>query len=136
MNEKSKILVVDNEESILRLFSRLFGSDYEIFTSDNGYQAIALLELHEISIIVTDIVMEGMDGTELCTIIRQNNPNCIIFGMTGYIRFAAPPIFPETDFDDYFPKPLDVESIRQSLKMAEAKLRSKQMNPEVEVAMF
>jgi DNA-binding response OmpR family regulator len=57
-----------------------------------------------------------INGFELCEQIRKENPNAIIYALTGYAKLFDPHEFREAGFDDYFAKPVNVESIYQTLR--------------------
>ncbi len=71
MEEKPTILIVDDiKENIHILLSLL--DDYDLLVALNGAKALKLLEKNEIDLILLDIVMPGMDGYEVCRIIKSN----------------------------------------------------------------
>jgi len=58
-----KILVVDDEEEILRLLERALARyGYETLCTSSALEAMVLLQDHPINLIVTDIRMQGIDG--------------------------------------------------------------------------
>jgi len=62
----ARILVVDDEPSILKLVrATLEAKDYEVITADNGLDAIALARSNQPHLILLDIMMPQMDGTEV-----------------------------------------------------------------------
>lgn len=67
-----KILVVDDEKEIVALIQKGLEEEYEILTAYNGSDGLNLLEKNEISLIVLDIMMPGIDGMEVCKKIRQS----------------------------------------------------------------
>ena len=52
-----------------------------------------------------DLGLETMNGFELCENIRKNNPDAIIYALTGYAGLFGPQEILEAGFDDYFAKP-------------------------------
>ena len=61
----AKILVVDDEPSIVKLVTvSLGGRGYEIFQAFDGHEAIVQAKLHKPDLILLDMMMPGMDGTQ------------------------------------------------------------------------
>lgn len=67
----SILLVEDNEE--LRAFMHEALADhYAVYEAEDGKKALEMLEEHELDIIISDIVMPGIDGIELCNELKTN----------------------------------------------------------------
>ena len=85
MNEKEKILFVDDDESILDIASEYFQyKGYHIITAKNGLEAVKILENEKIDCCFTDINMPEMDGLELAEYIRKIDNTIPVIIMTGY----------------------------------------------------
>lgn len=82
---KATILVVDDEFSFRRLFAKLLSEDgHEVETVSSGELAMARIAQGGISVVVTDLVMSGMDGLEVLRQCRaRNNPPEVILA-TGH----------------------------------------------------
>ncbi len=80
-----KILIVDDEVQILKALSRMFfDTDYEIFTAENGMEAIRLIENTEIDMVISDMRMPLLDGYELLSIVKEKYPKIIRIILSGY----------------------------------------------------
>ncbi len=82
MNQK--ILIVDDNAAIreaMHEFIELAG--FSVFTASSGEEALELLKTNNISVVITDIMMPGMDGLELTGLIKKNYDTDVII-MTGY----------------------------------------------------
>lgn len=66
------ILLVDDNEEILRFLERLLEKKYTILKVEDGKAALALLNTEAVQLIVSDVMMPIMDGFELCKIIKTN----------------------------------------------------------------
>jgi two-component system cell cycle response regulator len=77
-NLRSTILIVDDNTEILEFISDDLSEYYEILTSTTGLEALKLLETELIHLVVTDIMMPGMDGYELCERIKSDLNYCHI----------------------------------------------------------
>lgn len=66
-----KILVVDDEPHIVKLLeSRLTAEGYEVIVASDGKQALDKVRLEHPHLIILDIMLPGMDGYEVCRLIR------------------------------------------------------------------
>ncbi|MCC6767867.1 MAG: response regulator, partial [Bacteroidia bacterium] len=70
--EKIRILLVDDEPDILEFISyNLKKEGYDVFTSNNGREAIQMALQTKPHLIILDVMMPDMDGMETCSIIRE-----------------------------------------------------------------
>jgi two-component system alkaline phosphatase synthesis response regulator PhoP len=69
---KNKILVVDDEEDMLDFLElRLAANGYFVITANNGKDAIRLAREEHPDLILLDIMMPGMDGSEVAGMLRE-----------------------------------------------------------------
>ncbi|MCH7573816.1 MAG: response regulator [Candidatus Marinimicrobia bacterium] len=72
MAEEGRILVVDdNEDNRAIICRRLETKGYEAIPAESGEQALQMLEMDQYDLVILDIMMPGMDGTEVLQIIRE-----------------------------------------------------------------
>jgi len=85
MKNKAKILVVD-DEAIMRESLRDWLSDigHQVLTAENGPQALKVIERRKPDIIITDLVMPGMDGIELLKRAKEISPGIEVIIITAY----------------------------------------------------
>ncbi|NTU77285.1 MAG: response regulator, partial [Alphaproteobacteria bacterium] len=75
----SKILVVDDEPSILNLVtSYLKAEGYEVFTASDGLAALKAAKAYKPDLVVLDIMLPGMDGLEVLTHLRRESDVYVI----------------------------------------------------------
>lgn len=72
MQNKNKILVVDDNTVNTSIMNELLTDDYEVEIAHNGTDAISITSQFNPDLILLDIMMPGMDGYEVCRQIRQN----------------------------------------------------------------
>lgn len=66
------ILVIDDDESILQLVTiHLTRAGYLVLTARNAEQALALMEKQSIHLVISDVMMPGMDGVALTKILTE-----------------------------------------------------------------
>lgn len=82
-----KIIVVDDDLFVRRATSRsLRARGYDVLEASDGLGALRLLRDHgaDVSLLVTDVVMPGMDGCELAAAARRRRPSLKVLYMSGY----------------------------------------------------
>ena len=111
-----RILIVDDDLDtigFLKIFLRQQG--YQIFTAQDGHEALELLQTQSVDLILTDVAMPHLNGYELCQRIKNApdprlvlTPIILMSGRTldSDIRYAK-----SLGADDYLPKPLDVDDL-------------------------
>lgn len=73
-DEDFRLLLVEDDEELLLVMSKVLSSYFNVVTATNGREAIDVLEADNsnIDFIVTDYIMPEMDGVELCKEIKKN----------------------------------------------------------------
>ncbi len=66
------ILLVDDEEEILEFLERILRHKYTVFKAESGEEALKILETEAVQLVVSDVMMPGIDGFELCRMIKSN----------------------------------------------------------------
>ena len=88
MNDLSKphLLVVDDEEEIRRMLRRHFTFlGYQVTTAGGGREALEVLSRERMEVVITDIMMPGMNGIDLLRVIKQEYPMVHVIMITGYV---------------------------------------------------
>jgi len=124
METGKKILIVDDDEALVRLFGQvLTQKGYEVLKASNGQEALRLLFDQRPDLVLLDVVMPKMDGWQTCSRIRDVS-NVPIIMLTGKQR-AEDDIVHGLDCgaDDYLLKPVGnrelVARVRAALRRAE-----------------
>ena len=82
---KHRILLVDDDNSLLRLLSmRLTAAGYDVTAVESGEQALAQLPLVHPNLIITDLQMEGIDGLTLFNQVHSRNPSLPVMMLTAH----------------------------------------------------
>jgi two-component system CitB family response regulator/two-component system response regulator DctR len=71
MDEKQKILVIDDDPNIVRLIKFYVGKKYQIESAHNGKQAIDILREKKFDLILVDMFMPQMDGMSFLKELRK-----------------------------------------------------------------
>ena len=72
MNKRPRILVVDDDNDTLDLLEIVLYKKYEITAVSSGFEALAAVKDKPPSLVMTDIMMPGMDGIKLLSSLRGN----------------------------------------------------------------
>ncbi|KAA6349094.1 Sensor histidine kinase TmoS [termite gut metagenome] len=68
----STILLTEDNEELLILIHEILSKHYHVIPVTNGLEALETIRANEVDIIVSDVMMPGMDGLELCRILKNN----------------------------------------------------------------
>jgi DNA-binding response OmpR family regulator len=80
-----KILVVDDEKNILKLYkAELEDEGYEVVIANSGMEAIDLFHSENPDLITLDIMMPGMDGIQVLRQLKQEKPQIPVIMLTAY----------------------------------------------------
>ena len=116
-------MIVDDEEAIITLMVHAFSrAGYDTISAQSGEDALKILEQDKIQVMFLDLNMPGMDGIELCRIIRKDMPMAMIFAITGYASLFELADCREAGFDDYFKKPADIKTLVSAVEKAFQKI--------------
>jgi two-component system cell cycle sensor histidine kinase/response regulator CckA len=110
------VLVIEDEDMVRAVAERaLVRHGYTVLTASNGEEAIETAEAHdEIDLIVSDVVMPGMDGPATVRRIRQQRPNIPVLFMSGY---AEEQLRQSINIEDvsFLPKPFSVQQLIEAV---------------------
>lgn len=119
MQEKPRILLVDDEERILRSLGMLLRMHYQVFATSDGNEALAILKREKIHVVVSDQRMPIMPGTELLRQAREISPDTIRILLTGYADAdAAVDSVNEGEIFRYINKPWGPKELRDTVAQA------------------
>jgi YesN/AraC family two-component response regulator len=117
--EKKRILIVDDEEIIrYSLMNILKGHGYEAIDVSSGENAIKVMSEQKIHLILSDLVMESMDGLQLLENVKLVSPRTIVIIITGYGSLKTAVSALRLGAYDYLLKPCDEEELLFRVKRA------------------
>ncbi len=115
------VLVVDDEEPILKLIARVLEPlGYKILQAGDGADAVATASGHSgsIDLLLTDILMHGTIGSQVANVVRKKHPNIKVLYMSGYsneeIRDRG---ICDTE-TDFLPKPFSSRNLASAVRVA------------------
>ena len=122
--ERKRVLVVDDEALLRETLSyNLSREGYECLEAGDGYEALSLARGSQPDLVVLDVMMPGMDGLDVCRVLRSESDVPIIF-LTAKEEELDKVLGLEVGGDDYITKPF---SVRELLARVKAQLRRKEM---------
>ena len=119
------ILLVDDEAVIRDLCSRAL-KGYAVIQAENGQEALTLFEKGGIDVVLTDVMMPGMDGIELLKRLKQKEPTIVVIVMTGFAEKDVILKALKEDADDFIAKPLNLLQLKTAVNKALVKKELKE----------
>lgn len=120
LNMAKKILVVDDEESLLQLVSVLLEEEgYEVLTASSGDEALAKLKDSKPDLVLMDMMMPGMSGREVCEKIRSNPSTKdlkIAFLTVAKFSESGKETLTKMNVSDYITKPFENADLLKRVK--------------------
>jgi two-component system response regulator GlrR len=121
-NDKHRVLLVDDDHSLLRLLSmRLTAAGYDVTAVEGGEQALVQLPLFNPHLIITDLQMGGMDGMTLFNQIHGRNPSLPVLILTAHGTIPDAVEATSRGVFSYLTKPFDskvlLEQVARALKI-------------------
>ena len=115
---KVRILVVDDEKELTDLIVRHFGFlGYDIDGVNDPHAALKKIEDEDYNIVISDIMMPGMDGLELLRRIKEYNGGIQVIMITGYVTMHNILTAMRRGAETVFFKPLpDLDKLELSVK--------------------
>jgi len=121
--KKNKILIIDDEENIVKFLSMSLKVDgYETVSAYNGKQGIEVFKKEQPSIVLTDIKMPEMDGLEVLREIKMIDPETEVIIITGHGDIDSTISALQFGASDFINKPVKDEALAIAIERAEAKI--------------
>jgi len=122
-DEKKRILVIDDDKSILRAFTRILQkSGYEVDAAETGKEAIEKAETGRYDLALVDVRLPDMDGTDLLCRMQKTMCDAVKIMITGFPSLENGVKALDEGADAYLVKPVKPEEL---LMLIEEKLKSK-----------
>ncbi len=94
------LLLVDDEQAMTAIASEMLAeAGYRVLTANHAEEALELLERHRVDMVITDIVMPGMDGYGLASEIGKRHPETLVQFVSGYEKRQGEEVKGETEGD-------------------------------------
>ena len=107
---RATILLVDDNKEMVDYLKNNFKSEYITLIAGNGEEALEMMKEQKVDLILSDVMMPGIDGIKLCEIVKKNMQTChipvILLSAEGSIEAQAAGI--QVGADDYISKPFSM----------------------------
>lgn len=129
MNDRPKILIIDDEDVALRNLERMLTKqDYEIFTASSGPAGLKMIQEDRFDVVLTDLRMEQVDGQKILEECRILYPETEVVMITGYATVDSAIEAMKKGAYHYIAKPYRIEEVRNTVEEAVEKVRLKYEN--------
>lgn len=127
-----KVLIVDDEPLARLRLRTLLAECMEpanevVGEAGDAVQALAWLGTHDCDLLLLDVHMPGLDGTQLAAELRQRRRSPAVVFVTAYAEHALTAF--ELDAADYLTKPVRRERLQQALQRAAQRLQARPAVP-------
>ena len=108
------ILVVDDNQDMLSFVSACMKESFNVFTASDGAAALDILQREQVNLIISDVMMPGIDGFELCRRVKSDITlsHIPIILLTARTTDVSRIEGLQLGADDYLTKPFNVEVLR------------------------
>lgn len=128
--ERPTVLVVDDNDDFRTFMVGALSSEYNVIDAADGSVALKLVEEKDIDVVISDVMMPVMDGTELCRRMKSdiNTSHIPVILLTAKALQDDECYGLESGADDYLTKPFNMSILRLRIaKFIEWKKRSKRL---------
>lgn len=122
MTAKSKVLVVDDDDSVRSLLAgELKEESFEVATAGDGDEAIGIVDAkyeqgEKFDVILLDIKMPRVDGFEVLKYVKQKVPETMVIMVTAYADVRNAMEASRLGASDFVSKPYDLDEILTSIR--------------------
>jgi DNA-binding NtrC family response regulator len=108
-----KLLVVDDESKMRRVLQMFFeDTGYRVAQAENGEEALQEVDASRPDLVICDMRMPRMNGTEFLRRVKQKSPALPVIIMTAYGEVKTAVEAMKLGAENYVTKPLDMEELR------------------------
>lgn len=118
--QRSRLLVVDDEEAILETMTFTFEDDYDVLTSSSAEKALRILEENApVAVVISDQRMPEMTGVDFLARVYEGHPNTVRIILTGFADMDATiSAINKGHVYAYITKPWEPDQLKQVVRRA------------------
>jgi two-component system response regulator HydG len=133
MDQQIRVLVVDDDEAHAKAVAEsLERVGYDCVVATSGGEGLRLIEEHVFDIVITDLIMEGVDGMEVLAKAKRELPDAEVVILTGHSTIKAAVAAMQAGASNYLIKPLDINELRTVADKASQSQRLQRSNIELQ----
>ncbi len=111
------ILIVEDDEQLREAICDTCEiAGYSVVCAEHGQAALTRLNEYQFKLVISDIQMQPMDGSELLQLIKQKQPELPVIVMTAYASIEKAVDIMRLGASDYLVKPFDADVLQQVIK--------------------
>ncbi len=114
-----RIMFVEDEDAVRGVAARLLRArGYEVIEACDGEEALELAELHagQIDLLISDVIMPGLDGPTLLKKARPFLADCPVMFISGYAEAEFSDLLEGETGVTFLPKPIDIKTLAERVK--------------------
>jgi len=116
---KKKLLILDDEQSILDSLSRALADlGQELILCTDPHKALEIIKTEVPQVVITDLKMPGMDGLEVLQRVKEFNPDIQVILVTGHGSIDEAVMAMKKGAYDFIPKPFNKQEISSVVNRA------------------
>jgi DNA-binding NtrC family response regulator len=115
----NRIMIIDDEKIVGEMAKiSLEQEGYEVETFLNAGPALERLKVQKFDLVVTDLKMKGIDGLEVLRTVKNLYPDIKVIMITAFANLDVAIEALRGDVHDFFPKPVKIKELKQSIRKA------------------
>ena len=127
-----RVLIVDDDEAHAQAVAEsLQRVGYDCTVAASGKRAVALIESQTFDVIVTDLMMDEVDGLEILQKSKEELPDAEVILLTGHASIKTAVAAGQHGVHTYLTKPLDITELRHAVDKASSRVRLLHNNAEL-----
>jgi DNA-binding NtrC family response regulator len=114
-----KIVVIDDEKIVCDMAKKVLEAEgYEVETFTDSELALQRIRSTQFDLVITDLKMERVSGMDILKEVNKLYPQTRVIMLTAYATLDATIEAIRERIYDFFPKPVKIEELKQSVKKA------------------
>lgn len=118
MNQKPTILIIDDENQIRNLLTKLLSDQYHCLTAASAEEALTVLQTTEFDLVISDINMGGITGLDLVPLVHKEAPDTVVLMISAQQTIETAISAMRAGAFDYVMKPFDLDHVDAALGRA------------------
>ena len=127
-----RVLIVDDDEAHAQAVAEsLRRVGYDCTVAGSGERGVTLIESQTYDVVVTDLMMDDVDGLEILRKSKEELPDAEVILLTGHASIKTAVAAGQHGVHTYLTKPLDITELRHAVEKASTRVRLLRQNAEL-----